>query len=166
MGGREEGDGRWMGEWEEEGNRVVQTTGKLLYMCTCSLSPSASLSPSLFLPSLPHSPDGMEIPAERMREYEALDIKVCVCVCACACMCVRVHVCACTRVCSTVYVQRSSYYHPLFLPSPLSQVIEVIKRDILSASTQVPHDFLETLTSILNRGSIHSAADQLEGMSR
>ena len=35
------------------------------------------------LPLSHHSPDGVEISAERMREYEALDIKVCVCVCAC-----------------------------------------------------------------------------------
>ena len=113
------------------------------------LLPLLCLPPSPPLPSsLPpsHSPDGVEIPAERMREYEALDIKVCVC------------------VCPAFMILLFSPISPSLLPPLLSQVIEVIKRDILSASTQVPHDFLETLTSILNRGSIHSAADQLEGM--
>ena len=41
----------------------------------------------------------------------------------------------------------------------------MIKRDILPTSTRAPKDFLEKLTAVLNRGSIHSIADHYEGMS-
>ena len=44
------------------------------------------------------------------------------------------------------------------------QVIELIKRDILPVSKQTPDEFLNRLTSILNRGSIHSATDNIDGM--
>ncbi len=44
------------------------------------------------------------------------------------------------------------------------KVIDVIKKDILSASTKAPKAFLEKLTSIFYKGSIHSAADQFNGM--
>lgn len=43
------------------------------------------------------------------------------------------------------------------------QVIEIIKKDILSALAKTPKAFLEKLTSILNQGSIHFAADQFNG---
>ena len=52
----------------------------------------------------------------------------------------------------------------LFIGLYLCQVIEVIKKDILSASARAPKAFLEKLTSILNQGSIHSAADQFNGV--
>ena len=45
------------------------------------------------------------------------------------------------------------------------QLVEMIKRDILPMSTRAPKDFLEKLTAVLNRGSIHSIADHYEGMS-
>ena len=45
------------------------------------------------------------------------------------------------------------------------QLVEMIKRDILPTSTRAPKDFLEKLTAVLNRGSIHSIADHYEGMS-
>ena len=44
------------------------------------------------------------------------------------------------------------------------QLDEMIKRDILTTSTRAPKDFLEKLTAILNRGSIHSIADHYEGL--
>ena len=43
-------------------------------------------------------------------------------------------------------------------------MIELIKRDILPVSKQTPDEFLSRLTSILNRGSIHSATDNFDGM--
>ena len=43
-------------------------------------------------------------------------------------------------------------------------MIELIKRDILPVSKQTPDEFLARLTSILNRGSIHSATDNIDGM--
>lgn len=43
------------------------------------------------------------------------------------------------------------------------QLIELIKDEILPSSTRAPKDFLRQLTSILNRGSIHSATDQFNG---
>ena len=43
------------------------------------------------------------------------------------------------------------------------QVVDVIKKDILSAPTRAPKSFLEKLTSILNKGSIHTASDQFNG---
>ena len=45
------------------------------------------------------------------------------------------------------------------------QLVEMIKRDILPTATWAPKDFLEKLTAVLNRGSIHSIADHYEGMS-
>ena len=43
-------------------------------------------------------------------------------------------------------------------------MIDLIKRDILPVSKQTPDEFLGRLTSILNRGSIHSATDNFDGM--
>eukprot|EP00731_Ephydatia_muelleri_P000648 Em0001g648a len=42
------------------------------------------------------------------------------------------------------------------------KLVEMIKRDILPTSTRAPKDFLEKLTAVLNRGSIHSIADHYE----
>jgi hypothetical protein len=58
-------------------------------------------------------PEGREISGEKLREYEALDIKL----------------------------------------------IDLLKRDLLPSSHQAPPEFLHQLTTVLNRGSIHSATD-------
>ena len=56
-------------------------------------------------------------------------------------------------------------------PSPLSlslsllvvQVIEMVKGYILPHASKLPQKFLEQLTMVLNRGSIHSATDSTDG---
>ena len=113
-----------------------------------------------------------------MREYEALDIKVGgwggLCVQHLNILMERV---TDVKKFNITYPSLSASLPPSLPPSfplslstsltspfPPSQVIDVIRRDILSVSTQAPRKFLENLTSILNRGSIHAAADQLEGM--
>ncbi len=49
------------------------------------------------------------------------------------------------------------------MPWLLLQVIELVKSEILPCSTHAPKEFLRRLTSVLNRGSIHSATDQFDG---
>ena len=56
-----------------------------------------------------------------------------------------------------------------FLSSLLSlsllvvQVIEMVKDHILPYASKLPQQFLEQLTMVLNRGSIHSATDSVDG---
>ena len=44
-----------------------------------------------------------------------------------------------------------------------SKVIDLIKKDILPHCAKIPEDFQKKLTSILNKGSIHTATDVLSG---
>lgn len=43
-------------------------------------------------------------------------------------------------------------------------MIDLIKKDILPHCTKTPESFQKSLTSILNKGSIHTATDVLSGM--
>ena len=43
------------------------------------------------------------------------------------------------------------------------QVIEMVKDHILPYASKVPQQFLEQLTMVLNRGSIHSVTDNADG---
>ena len=103
-----------------------------------------------------HRPDGVQLTAEQLREHEAIDIKV-----------PHILLILCSRYFnnthSCVLVIECLFVVPIYLFSCM-QVIELIKRDILPVSKQTPDEFLNRLTSILNRGSIHSATDNIDGM--
>ena len=69
----------------------------------------------------------------------------------------HIHVTYMIHIMSVISVGACSFHN-------VHQLVEMIKSDILPTSTRAPKDFLEKLTAILNRGSIHSIADHYEGL--
>ena len=128
-------------------------------MCPCVRLYTVHIMGSVYVyVSVSHSPEGKEMTGEKLRDCESLDIKVLFLLPLPVSLFLPIPL-----PLAPLPLLPSTLSHSLSPPLPLSphplQLIDLLRRDLLPSSAQAPPIFLERLTAVLNRGSIHSATD-------